>query len=83
MSQNEASTVTEDPEGAVNIQPARLYTPHEAATAIGLRSGRRAKTIAAISRAELPVVHVGPQGGVRRYLGSDLLEYIERRRRVR
>ena len=58
----------------------RLYTPDEAALHLGITSARRTKTIGNISRPELPVVWVGPNGGVRRYLGRDLLAYIHRRR---
>jgi hypothetical protein len=58
----------------------RLYTPDEAALLLGITSARRTKTLGTISRPELPVVWVGPNRGVRRYLGRDLLAYIHRRR---
>jgi len=58
----------------------QLYTPDEAASLLGMKSSRRVKTVANISRHELPIVWIGPRGGLKRYLGADLLAYINMRR---
>lgn len=64
------------------IIPNQLYTPDEAAQLLGLKSKRRTKTLGAVRPSELPVVWVGPNGGVKRYLGQDLVSYIEKRRKA-
>ena len=50
-----------------------LYTAPEVARILGIK---RIQTVYAIPAKLLPKVRVGPTGGLLRYKGSDILEYI-------
>lgn len=63
---------------AEGIVPNRVYTPRRAAALLAITSVRAPQTLAAIP--DLPYVPVGPNGGLRGYLGRDLLAYIDSRR---
>lgn len=63
------------------IVPDRVYTPDEAAELIGLRSGRRGKTIKSIPKELLPPIPILPSGRTYGYSGRDLLAYIADQRR--
>ena len=63
---------------AEGIVPNRIYPPRRAAALLGIDSKRAAQTLAASP--DLPYVPVGPSGGLRGYLGRDLLAYIDSRR---
>lgn len=54
----------------------RLYEPYVAAALIGIVSERAEKTLADIPAELLPVHWVGPNKGLKRYYGRNLILYI-------
>ncbi|HET7234542.1 MAG TPA: hypothetical protein VFJ16_31305 [Longimicrobium sp.] len=59
------------------IYPNRLYKPVDAARLLGIDSVRGVMTIGQIP--DLPKVRIGPNGGLVRYRGSDLLQLMNAR----
>lgn len=65
------------------IAPDRLYTPEEAAALLAIQSERAVKTLGEIPKRLLPIVPVGPNGGLKRYWGRDLIGYIQAVRKAK
>jgi len=61
----------------VEIDPDALYTAAEAAIIIGIRGSRKSRQGAmySIPVSVLPRIRTGPNGGLYRWLGRDLLAY--------
>jgi hypothetical protein len=66
------------PPGTAGFVADRLYRPDEAALMLGIMSARQSKSLGTISRRELPMLWVGPNGGVRQHLGRDTLAVFSR-----
>lgn len=64
------------------IVPNRMYKPVVAAALLGITSRRAAKTLSDIPEELLPVHWQGPNGGLKRYYGLNILRYIEATGRV-
>ena len=66
----------------MTIDPERLYDTLETAEFLGFRGKLPTlrNNMYAIPDAELAVYRMGPNGGIKRYLGRDILEYRESRR---
>ena len=62
------------------IVPEALYTAPEVARILGTN---RVQSVYGIPPKLLPKVRVGPNGGLLRYKGSDLLQYISISRETR
>jgi hypothetical protein len=78
MGEDRTKTKAEQIEVALRegIVPERLYEPVIAAALLGIRSKRAGKTIRAIPDEILPVQRIGPNRGLRMYLGHNLLAYV-------
>ena len=66
------------PEMTGSIAPDRLYSPEQVAHYLGITSTRAAKTVLSIP--DLPRTNAGPNGGMPRYKGSDVLKWMDRRK---
>ena len=66
----------------MTIERERLYNTLEAAGILGFRGATQTlrNRMCAIPRSELAQYRMGPEGGIKRYLGRDLIEYREARR---
>ena len=67
------------------IKPTALYTPVEAGRLLGFTGKPRSirDRLYRISREDLPQIRLGPSGGRIMYLGTDLVEYVAKRRVTR
>ena len=61
----------------VGIVEWRLYEPYLAAALLGIGGTRPDLALSGIPEELLPVHRIGPNGGLKRYLGRNLLAYIQ------